>query len=203
MSICPIPTSYVPCHVCACHVCLSPLFSLLTIFPSPTKIYLFSLQNLSFFPPCPTMSHHVPPCPTMSYHVPPCLTMEDNVLSCPIMSFIRRHGRTWWDMVGHGGKNDRFWREKRRSSDLCAHIFLICHLLELALIHRTPSFPLSISYTAHRTQSCMSSARCGPGAWPGAPTSHPPRRRRLPPKALDAAGRDIPRPRDISTAPIH
>ena len=72
-------------HVCACHVCLSPLFSLLTIFPSPTKIYLFSLQNLSFFPPCPIMSYHVLPCPTMSYHV----------LPCPIMSFIRRHDRTW------------------------------------------------------------------------------------------------------------
>ena len=81
-------------HVCACHVCLSPLFSLLTIFPSPTKIYLFSLQNLSFFPPCSIMSYHVLPCPTMSYHVIPCPTMSYHVLPCPSMSYHVFHQKT-------------------------------------------------------------------------------------------------------------
>jgi hypothetical protein len=39
------------------------------------------------------MSTHVYPCLTMSYHVLPCLS--------------------WEDMGRHGGKSDRFWREKK------------------------------------------------------------------------------------------
>ena len=46
---------------------------------------LFSLQNLSFFPPCPTMS----------YHVLPCLLMKDMIGHDRTLSSMVRHGRTW------------------------------------------------------------------------------------------------------------
>jgi len=46
---------------------------------------LFSLQNLSFFPPCPTMSHHVLPC----------LLMKDMIGHDRTLSSMVRHGGTW------------------------------------------------------------------------------------------------------------
>jgi hypothetical protein len=71
--------------------------------------------------------------------------MEDNVLSCPIMSFIRRHGRTWWDMVGHGGKNDRFWREKRRSSADAGVVPVVAHRVTHPIAHFKRSHCLGVN----------------------------------------------------------